>query len=170
MSRRLRSRLFLLALLAGSAALPSITVRGQTPSVMFVGLGDSISESVQSADANELTQPFSFQNLIAWRMGAAFPLPLIRAHALGSFYSTGFRPRVDTTVRTFHLGVSGADAHSLLFDAADASDVSQINSETDLVLFPWRGSQMQIVESLRPRYVACRRRRPFAVRYVGPAS
>ena len=35
----------------------------------FVGLGDSIGEGVQSGDANEMTQPFSFLNLMAWRMG-----------------------------------------------------------------------------------------------------
>jgi hypothetical protein len=134
---------------------PSLTLSGQTPGVLFVGLGDSISESVQSADANELSQPFSFQNLIAWRMSAPFPQPLIRTNPFAAIYSTTGRPRVDPTAKTFNLGVSGADAHSLLFDAADAADVSQINSETDLVLFPWRGSQMQIAEALRPSYVAC---------------
>jgi hypothetical protein len=51
--------------------------------------------------------------------------------------------------------VNGADAESLLNDAATATDVSQIATETDLVLFPWLGSQMQVAEQLRPARVAC---------------
>jgi hypothetical protein len=52
--------------------------RAGEPLILFAGMGDSIAEGVQTADANEWTQPFSFLNLIAWRMGAPFPLPLIR--------------------------------------------------------------------------------------------
>src|SRR5437016_5459744 len=35
---------------------------GQNSPVAFVGLGDSIGEGVQSADASQFTQPFSFLN------------------------------------------------------------------------------------------------------------
>ena len=68
------------------------------------------------------------------------------------------RPRAvanRSDVRTLNLAVSGADAESLLNDAATATEVSQIDSETELVLFPWLGSQMQVAERLRPARVAC---------------
>ena len=128
--------------------------RGQT-STLFVGMGDSIGEGVQSADANLFTQAFSFPNLIAWKMSARFPIPLIRTNPFASVSSVQGRARIDPTVRTLNLAVSGADAESLLNDAATATDVSQIDTETELVLFPWRGSQMQVAEQLRPARVAC---------------
>jgi len=148
----LRARVACLAVLLLGASTAAASAQSVVP---FVGLGDSIGESVQSADASEWTQPWSFLNLIAWRMGAPFPLPLIRTNPFGTVGNTAGRTRIDPSVRTLNLAVSGADAHSLLFDAANAGDVSEINSETDLVLFPWRGSQIQIAEALRPAYVAC---------------
>jgi hypothetical protein len=110
---------------------------------------------VQSADANRFTQPFSFLNLIASRMSAPFPIPLISTNPFASVSSVLGRSRIDPTLRTFNLAVSGADTESLLNKAATATNVSQIASETDLVLFPWLGSQMQVAEQLRPARVAC---------------
>lgn len=127
---------------------------GQT-SALFVGMGDSIGEGVQSADASVFTQAFSFPNLIAWKMSARFPIPLIRTNPFASVSDVQGRSRIDPTVRTLNLAVSGADAESLLNDAATATEVSQIDSETELVLFPWLGSQMQVAERLRPARVAC---------------
>jgi phospholipase/lecithinase/hemolysin len=123
--------------------------------VPFVGLGDSIGQGVQSADANAATQPYSFLSLIAWRMGAPFPLPLIRTNIFGAVGSVDGRSRYEPTVRTNNLAVSGADVHSILYDAATAADVGQIDSETELVLFPELGSQIEIAERRRPAYVAC---------------
>src|SRR5438093_2582183 len=60
---------------------------GQTSFALFVGMGDSIGEGVQSADANLFTQPFSFPNLIASRMSAPFPIPLIRTNPVASVSS-----------------------------------------------------------------------------------
>jgi GDSL-like Lipase/Acylhydrolase len=128
---------------------------GQTTSTLFVGMGDSIGEGVQSADANLFTQPFSFPNLIALRMSAPFPIPLISTNPVASVSSVLGRSRINPTVRTLNLAVSGADTESLLNEAATATDVSQIATETDLVLFPWLGSQMQVAEQLRPARVAC---------------
>src|SRR5438094_3036803 len=128
---------------------------GQTSFALFVGMGDSIGEGVQSADANLFTQPFSFPNLIASRMSAPFPIPLIRTNPVASVSSVLGRSRIDPTIRTLNLAVSGADTESLLNDAATTTDVSQIASETGLVLFPWLGSQMQVAEQLRPARVAC---------------
>jgi len=122
---------------------------------LFVGLGDSIGEGVQSGDANAATQPYSFFHLMAWRMGAAFPLPLIQTNPFGAVGSTDGRSRIDLAVRSFNLAVSGADVNSILFDAATAVDPSQIDTETELVLYPEVGTQIEIAERLRPKYVAC---------------
>ena len=140
--------LIVLALLTGRAPTD---LAAQT---VFVGLGDSIGEGVQSADANAQTQPYSFLNMIAWRMGAPFPIPLIETGLFGAVGSTDGRTRIDPSVQTLNLAVSGADAHSLLFDAANAATVAAIDSETDMVLFPRLGSQMEIAESLQPQFVA----------------
>ncbi len=128
---------------------------GQAAPPLLVGLGDSIGEAVQSADANELTQPYSYLNLLALRMGAAAPLPLIRTSLFASVGDTTNRHRVDPTVQGLNLAVSGADVTSLLQDRADATTTAEINSETDLILFPRLGSQMEVAESLHPQNVAC---------------
>ncbi|HKY23378.1 MAG TPA: SGNH/GDSL hydrolase family protein [Vicinamibacterales bacterium] len=130
----------------------TIPVNAQVP---FVGMGDSIGEGVQSADASYATQPYSFLNLIAWRMGAPFPLPYILSDWLASISSVDQRPRFDPSVAGLNLAVSGADVGSLLRDRADAATTADINSETDLVLFPRQGSQMEIAEGLQPQVVAC---------------
>jgi GDSL-like Lipase/Acylhydrolase len=154
----MRRNLFRMALVLAMVILVAPATRkatGQTSSALFVGMGDSIGEGVQSADANLFTQPFSFLNLIAIRMSAPFPIPLISTNPVASVSSVLGRSRIDPAVRTFNLAVTGADTESLLNDAATATDVSQIATETDLVLFPWLGSQMQVAEQLRPARVAC---------------
>ena len=118
-------------------------------------MGDSIGEGVQSADANYATQPYSFLNLVAWRMSAPFPLPYIASGLFQSVSSTDGRRRVDPSVHGLNLAVSGADVGSLLRDRADALSAAEINTETDLVLFPRLGSQIEIAEALRPQVVAC---------------
>jgi hypothetical protein len=132
----------------------SVTASAQG-SAPFVGLGDSIGEGVQSADANYATQPYSFIDLIALRMGVPFPLPLIISSPFATVSSTAQRYRYDPAVQGLNLSVSGADVGSLLRDRADAATTSEINSETDLVLFPRRGSQIEVAESLHPAVVAC---------------
>src|SRR5688572_1372062 len=108
--------------------------------VPFVGLGDSIGQGVQSADANEATQGFSFVQLIAWRMGTDLSLPLIRTNLLGTVGSVNGRSRVNSMTRSRNLAISGADVTSILTDAATALTVSEIDTETELVLFPQTGS------------------------------
>jgi lysophospholipase L1-like esterase len=120
--------------------------------VTLVGMGDSIGEGVQSADANSVTQQYSFVNLIASRFGAPFPLPLIRTGLFVGVTSTDGRSRIDPSVRARNLSVSGADVNSILFDAATATSVSQIDTETELVLFPETGSQIDVAERLTPEY------------------
>ncbi len=144
------SGLIALALLAFTAS-PVLAQTGPK----FLGLGDSIGEGVQSGDASQATQPFSFLNLMAWRMGAEFPIPLIRTGLFASVGDTTDRSRALPTVRSYNLAVSGADVASILFDRATAASVAEIDSETELVLFPQVGSQIEIAEQLRPEYVAC---------------
>ena len=62
--------------------------------IQYVGLGDSIGEGVQSADANQWTQPFGYHNLIALRLGANFPLPLIQSGPLALVGDTNLRSRL----------------------------------------------------------------------------
>lgn len=125
------------------------------PGAAIVGLGDSIGQGVQSGDASVASQPFSYLNLIAWRMGASFPLPLIRTNPFGAVGDTSGRSRIDASVRGFNLAVSGADVRSLLFDRATAATEAQIDTETELVLYPEIGSQMEVAERLRPALAVC---------------
>jgi hypothetical protein len=120
---------------------------------LLVGLGDSLGEGVQSGDASASTQPWSLYNIVAWRMGAAFPLPLVRTTPFAGAGSTSGRTRIDPSVRSRNLAVSGATVHTLLYDAATAVTVSDIDRETELMLFPRLGSQIEVAEALRPQYV-----------------
>ncbi len=151
------SRWSLCAVATGALVFTTLSTSGRTVASppLFVGLGDSIGEAVQSADANQYTQPTSYLNFIAMQMGADFPQPLIKTSPTGFIESVKDRTRIDPTVEGLNLAVSGATAHSLLYDYATATDVSQISDETELVLFPRTGSQMQVAESLMPERVAC---------------
>jgi hypothetical protein len=146
--------MILAVVVAASIALQTTPSTAQSQ-VLFVGMGDSIGEGVQSGDANEVTQPFSFLNLMAQRFGANFPLPLIRTGLFGAVGSTDGRSRVDLSQRSLNLAISGADSGSILHDASTATNASQIDTETELVLFPRLGAQIDIAEALRPQYIAC---------------
>jgi hypothetical protein len=134
-------------------ALPfaATSVSAQVERPLLVGMGDSIGEGVQSADASYFTQPFSYLSVLGWRSGAWFPLPWIVTSPFSMVGSTTLRYRLDSATEGMNLAVSGADVNSLLYDRADGIT----DSETDLVLSPRLGSQMEIAESLRPVYVAC---------------
>src|ERR1700678_1597463 len=84
----------------------------------YVAPGDSLGEGVQSADASYRTQPYSFVNVIAKQLGVDFPIPLIQDGPLTSVLSVKGRTRIDPTVATFDLAVSGADTTSILNQAA----------------------------------------------------
>jgi lysophospholipase L1-like esterase len=118
-------------------------------------MGDSSSEGVQSADASYRTQPFTYLNWLAFKMRTRFPLPKIVSGPFSWVGQTEGRFRLDPAVEGLNLAVSGADADDLLNRRADATSLDAIDSETDLVLFPRLGSQMEIVESLDPRFVVC---------------
>jgi hypothetical protein len=121
----------------------------------MLGMGDSIGEGVQSADASWATQPFSYLNLLAWWFGFPFDLPLIKSGFFGVVGDTSQRSRLMPGLAAANLAVSGADVDSLVNDRADATSAADIDSETDLVLFPRRGSQIEIAESVRAPFIFC---------------
>jgi hypothetical protein len=128
-------------LLASSGAL----TKSQSSPPLFIGMGDSLGEGVQSADASTRTQPFSYLNLVGQQLGVTFPLPLIQSGPTGIVGETKNRSRVQASLVASNLAVSGADVDSLLNLQAG----TPISNETDLVLAPRTGSQMQIAESLQ---------------------
>jgi hypothetical protein len=136
------------AILATLLAVPPLT-RAAGP--QFVGMGDSIGEGVQSADASVVTQVFSYVNLIGARLGGPFPQAYLRTNPFAFVGGTIGRSRINPAVEGLNLAVSGTDVDSMLHDRADAT----INSETDLILSPRLGSQLEIAEALQSEFVAC---------------
>lgn len=135
-----------LVLLAGLAA-PGYA---QAPPP-FVGMGDSIGEGVQSADASTRTQPNTYLNLIAQQMRVSFPLPLIASGPLSVIGNVQGRTRIDPNALASNLAVSGATVDSLLNQVAG----QPIDDEADLVLEPRTGTQMQIAQSLAAPFTIC---------------
>ncbi len=117
----------------------------------FIGLGDSIGEGVQSADANAFTQPNTYLNLVARQMGARFPLPLIIGNPFALVGLPAGRFRLSPNLAPYNLAVSGADTTSILFEQAGGP----IDAEVDLVQAPRTGSQIQIAEQLRAPFMIC---------------
>ncbi|MFB3827336.1 MAG: SGNH/GDSL hydrolase family protein [Bryobacteraceae bacterium] len=117
----------------------------------FIGMGDSIGEGVQSANASTVSQPATYLSHFARQMGAPFALPLIQSGPFGIIYSVSNRTRVDASVQGSNLSVSGADVHSILYDRAGPL----IEDETDLVLSPRTGSQIEIAETIRAPFQIC---------------
>ena len=118
------------SLLAASAAA-LLTASSVTAQQQLIGLGDSIGEGVQSADASLFTQPSSYLNLIAGQIASPFPLPLIVTTPLGLVGDTTLRFRLLPFVRSANLAVSGADVNALLREPADALGIFDIDTETD---------------------------------------
>ncbi|HZT30296.1 MAG TPA: SGNH/GDSL hydrolase family protein [Bryobacteraceae bacterium] len=129
----------------------TLVLDAQSTPPPLIGLGDSIGEGVQSADASYRTQPYTYLNWIARQMGVPFPLPLIQGGALTTIESVTGRTRLDPTLAASNLAVSGADVDSLLNQQA----TQPVTTETDLVLEPRTGSQMQIAVSLKSPFTVC---------------
>lgn len=119
--------------------------------VPLAGLGDSLGEGVQSADASYLTQPHGYLNLIAHQMGAAFSLPLISSSPVDFVGETKTRSRIKATQFPTNLAVSGATLDSLLNQAA----ALPVANETDLVLEPFTVTQIQAAGQLHPALTIC---------------
>src|SRR5277367_4289075 len=113
--------------------------------VPFVAMGDSITEGVQSADANLRTQPNNWAALVAQQMGVSFSLPLIQTSPAASIFSILGRTRIDPLLSSPDLGVSGATIHDLLYTAS----ARPVTTETSLVFAPRFGqTQMSIAQSV----------------------
>jgi hypothetical protein len=141
--------------LAASAGLVLVVLTlqlGAQAPVPFMGMGDSIGEGVQSADANWRTQPASYLSLIARQMGVQFPLPLIASTGLGFVdVVNDSRKRLFPGTVGLNVAVSGTDSSSILSRRAEGP----IDTETDLVISPRTGSQIEVIEATRPFWVAC---------------
>ncbi len=136
----------------------SENIPGEQPQLIMIAVGDSIGEGVQSGDANIATQMFSYPRLLASYAGFPFSLPLLSTNPFGLVGDTSVRSRLDSSLNALNLAVSGSDVHSLLYDRADAPTEMEIDSETDLVLFPRQGSQIEIAEQIArhiPAFIAC---------------
>jgi len=66
-----------LVILAGVFCFVAESALAQGKDPLILGLGDSIGEGVQSADASFRTQPSGYLKLLAEQIGDRFPLPLI---------------------------------------------------------------------------------------------
>lgn len=138
---------------ANAQTVPSLWQNGEVPTM--IGIGDSIGEGVQSADASWRTQPFGYLSWLAHQIGAEFDLPLITSSLFGVVGDPAGRPRLMPFVAASNLAVSGADVDSLLNDRADAIEPEDIDSEIDLVLFPRLQSQIEIAESAGASLIVC---------------
>jgi phospholipase/lecithinase/hemolysin len=117
----------------------------------LVGIGDSLGEGVQSANAFKESQPNSYLNRVAHQMGVPFGQPLLSTSLFASVFSDTGRSRISPDSAPQDLAVSGATTGNVLTATASQGTPS---TEADLVLPPYFGmSQMQIVEQLTPDLV-----------------
>lgn len=121
----------------------------------LVIMGDSLGEGVQSGDANLRTQRYSYGVWVSRQARLHLTLPYIVSGPLGVVGDTSVRHRLFPYTKTANLAVSGADSWSILHDRALARSPRAIASETELVLFPRTGSQIEIVEAIEPETVLC---------------
>lgn len=120
-------------------------------STPLVGIGDSLGEGVQSANAFSASQQNSYLNRVAQQMGVAFTQPLLSTSPEAAvFYDIG-RARLSPSTPPTDLAVSGATTDNVLTATWSGGTPS---TEADLVLQPYVGqSQIQIVEQLKPGMV-----------------
>jgi len=155
MFQKLRMALYAGALVLGLTACAVKAPRLPGDAARMLGMGDSIGEGVQSADASLRTQPFSYLKLLARQIRVSFSLPLIKSGPLGVVGDTSNRSRLVPSLAASNLAVAGADVSALLNERADAVSENEIDSETDLVLFPRRASQIEIAESAEAPFIVC---------------
>ncbi len=125
--------------------IPSAFAQTQTP---LLGIGDSLGEGVQSANAFAESQPNTYLNRFAQQMAVPFQQPLLSTSLFASIFNDNGRSRIDPTAIPADLAVSGATLDNVLNTTASTSP------EYDLVLPPYVGlSQIQIVEQVKPKMV-----------------
>ena len=130
-------------------ALTAASVWAQSPPL--IGIGDSLGEGVQSANAFEESQPNTYLNRVAQQMGVPFAQPLLSTSITASIFTDSGRARISPAAAPADLAVSGAATENVLADTASPGTPS---TEADLVLAPYYGlSQIQIVEQIKPAMV-----------------
>jgi hypothetical protein len=135
------SRLFIPALTLITISLPAQSQTGAP----FIAMGASITEGVQSLDANSRTQPNNWAALVAQQTGVPFALPLIQTSPTASVLSTVGRSRINPGLSSPDLAWSGAKIHDLLYTAS----AQPITTEASMVLAPRFGqTQMSIAQSV----------------------
>jgi len=121
------------------------------PAQVMIGIGDSLGQSTQGAEATAPFQQRGYLVRIAVQVGAPFPLPLIRGGIATTAQSVAGRSRVDPLVMSPNLAVNGATVETILNEQADGI----IDEEVDLVLAPRTGSQIEIAEQMMPSLIVC---------------
>ncbi len=117
-----------------------------------MGIGDSLGEGDQSANAFTLSQQQSYVNYVATQAKVPLNLPLITSGKFGFVGLTNGRTRTDAALHPEDVAVSGATVHDVLNTAASA----KIKHEVDLVLQPYTGmTQIQVVEQVKPGILFC---------------
>ncbi len=135
---------------------------GQT-ATHYMGIGDSLGEGDQSANAFTLSQPQTYLNYVATQAGFPFVQPLISSTSVGFVGSSVGRARIDTSTDPDDLAVSGAKISDILNTTASKLG----GREVDLVLPPYYGmSQIQIVEQVKPLVVFCWAGNDDVINYV----
>ncbi len=118
----------------------------------LVGIGDSLGEGDQSANAFTDSQQQTYLNYVAIQAKVPLQLPLIQSNPLGFVGLVNNRSRISPTTQANDLAVSGAKVADVLNTAAN----STIQTEADLVLSPNFGmTQIQVAEQLQPGIVYC---------------
>ncbi|MEM7365411.1 MAG: SGNH/GDSL hydrolase family protein [Pseudomonadota bacterium] len=128
---------------------------GVTSAASVVGMGDSIGEGVQSADASWSTQIFTYITWVTFLSGDNPTVPAVAPNLFGVVGNPDGRPRLAPNDLNKNISVSGADLSDLLYARANALTEAQIDSELDLMLYPRLQSQMEIVEASPPDILLC---------------
>jgi hypothetical protein len=117
----------------------------------LIGIGDSLGEGVQSANAFYESQPNTYLKRVATQMGVPFAQPLLSTSLTASIFNDDGRSRVSPPTDPADLAVSGATTGNVLNMVANTGTPA---TEYDLVLPPYYGmSEIQIVEQLKPAVV-----------------
>lgn len=145
---------FLLLFLSGIVVL-LMPLKGVYAQPIIAGMGDSIGEGVQSADAAWQSQVFSYLNWINFQMQGDLSLPYIKTNFLGIVGVMDGRSRLVPSGSNSNVAFSGATVNTLLNERANALLEADINTEAELVMFPRQMTQIEYVESVQPGMIIC---------------
>jgi len=133
------------------AAVCSLLFSFGLPAQKLVGMGDSVAAGHQSGEVTAPSQRTSYVKLIAGQMGDPLPLPLIRGGLFTTALSVTGRSRIDPTVASRQISVSGAEIATLLTDVRDLT----LDSEFDLIFAPRFGNMIDVAEQSDADLIVC---------------